>query len=93
MKVTAILRGFIHGELKKPGDKFECEQKEFSKVWMKEGDFTPKVIDNSKIKKAEDAVLEPLEIPSLMNKEDEKKPAKKETKKKATKKKSSKKAD
>ena len=95
MKVTAIKRGFIHGVYRNIGDKFECSKTEFSKVWMQEGEVTPKTIDNSKVKKAEDIKRESLEIPSLANKEKpvkEEKKEEKKTKKKAPKK-TTKKAD
>ena len=69
MKVTAIKRGFIHGQLRKVGDEFECEKEQFSEIWMIEGDYTkPDPVDNSEAKCAEDIIHEPLEIPSLMNK-------------------------
>ncbi len=69
MKVTAIKRGFIHGLLRQVGDKFECSEEEFSKVWMTEGDFKkPDPIDNSGVKKSEDVVYESLELPELDNK-------------------------
>ena len=70
MKVIAIKRGFIHGELKNIGDNFECTSDEFSNVWMSEDiKDIPSQKDNSKVKKIEDVEFEPLEIPSLMNKE------------------------
>ena len=95
MKVTAIKRGFIHGVYRNIGDKFECSKTEFSKVWMQEGEVTPKTIDNSKVKKAEDIKRESLEIPSLANKEkiEEKKEEKKKPVKKKAPKKTTKKAD
>ena len=70
MKVTAIKRGFIYGQLRKVGDEFECkEESEFSKVWMVKGDYeAPEPIDNSNATCAEEIEHEPLEIPSLMNK-------------------------
>lgn len=75
MKVIAIKRGFIHGELKRVGDAFECTKEQFAEEWMSEDiKDIPSPIDNSKVKKVEDVVFEPLEIPSLMNKE--KKPKK-----------------
>ena len=45
MKVTAIKRGFIHGVYRNIGDKFECSTKEFSKVWMFEGEVEKKEED------------------------------------------------
>ena len=75
MKVIAIKRGFIHGELKRVGDAFECTNEQFADAWMSEDiKDIPSPIDNSKVKKVEDVKHEPLEIPSLMNKE--KKPKK-----------------
>jgi hypothetical protein len=89
MKVTAIKRGFIHGEYKRPGDKFECTTTEFSKVWMTEGEVKEEVADKVVIKKGADVSkleMPKLEIPSLIKKEDEKKATqKKETKPKKTK--------
>jgi len=38
MKVEATMKGFIHGSLKREGDKFECSEKEFSEKWMKKAD-------------------------------------------------------
>lgn len=85
MKVVAIKNGFIHGLFRRVGAEFECSKEEFSDVWMSEyKSDVPEPIDNSKVKKAEDVKHEPLEIPSLMNKE--KKPAKKKAAKKTTKK-------
>lgn len=69
MKVTAIKRGFIHGQYRRVGDEFECSEQEFSTIWMIEGDYeAPDDIDNSKATCAEEIEHEPLEIPSLMNK-------------------------
>ncbi len=38
MKVEAIAVGFIHGKLQQPGEQFEIEESQFSKVWMKRVD-------------------------------------------------------
>jgi hypothetical protein len=90
MKVTAIKPVFIHGVYRRPGDKFECSEKEFSSIAMKKGEVTLDVIDNSKVKKAEEVKHVPLEIPSLVDmvkkEEKEEKPKKKPAKKKAAKK-------
>ena len=96
MKVFATKRGFIGGELKKIGEQFECSQDEFSDVWMSEDikDITPPAKQTEKKKNisAMEMEYEPLEIPSLMEKEAKKKEAKKKAaKKKAAKKKAAKK--
>lgn len=65
MRVRAIKRGFFGGEYRRPGDEFDCPSNAFSKVWMEKlvkGKPKP-------LKKPIDGYV-PLEIPSLMNKED-----------------------
>ncbi len=84
MIVTAIKRGFIYGEMRKPGDKFDCKtEQEFSAKWMKKGDAVIEKIDNSKVKSTLEVVHERLEIPDFMPevKEKAKKPKKKAVKK------------
>jgi hypothetical protein len=85
MRVYATKRGFIHGELKRIGEQFECSAEEFTEVWMSEDikDITPPK-EQKKNLSAMDVEYEPLEIPSLMEKEAKKKDEKKETKKKKT---------
>lgn len=66
MKVRAIKRGFFGGQYRRPGDEFDCPSEAFSSKWME------------KLKKGKNKPLPepdayiPLEIPSLMNKSDEK---------------------
>ena len=92
MKVTAIKIGFIHGNLRKVGDEFECSEQEFSKTWMSEDKKDiPVKLDNSNVKSSMDVKHESLEIPSLMHqfKEEKKEEVKEEKKakpKKTTKK-------
>jgi hypothetical protein len=63
MKVAALRRGFSSGVYRRAGDEFECPASDFVASWMldldKPGVKKP-VIDPTK--------LEPLEIPSLMDK-------------------------
>lgn len=68
MEVQAKKRGFYGGLYRRPGDKFECTEAEFSKNWMEV--ITPKTKAYVKPK------YEPLEIPALMKKPKAKKKAK-----------------
>ena len=69
MKVRAKKRGFFGGQYYTPGDglEFECDEKAFSKNWMEKVDGRKK----SSVVKPDAKQYVPLEIPSLMNKEDD----------------------
>jgi len=64
MEVQAKKRGFFGGLYRRPGDKFNCSQGEFSENWME--------VVTTKTKPYEKPEYEPLEIPALMQKPDAK---------------------
>lgn len=69
MKVRAKKRGFFGGLYRvpgKPGDTFECSDKEFSSFWMEKVKRGRQPV---KVEAPKDAYI-PLEIPSLMKDDD-----------------------
>ena len=70
-EVTVTRLIFINGGTPKIGSKINVTEEEFNDYSMAKGDYElPAPIDNSGVKRAEDIEHEPLEIPSLLNKED-----------------------
>jgi len=88
MKVRAIKRGFFGGQYRSPDNpknvEFELDSEDqFSDNWMEKVSVAKKAakpIDNSDIKETKDFKVEPLEIPGLTNKKEEKAEAKAEDK-------------
>jgi hypothetical protein len=63
MRVKAFKDGFTQGQYRKKGEEFDIPEEAFGAKWMtKDLSCKPEVIDNSKVKKAEDVRHEPLEI-------------------------------